>query len=118
MSLVGDDPAHGLPPLPLILGIALAFVVSTVLVGIVADSSLAAAAYGGALLTVILTLLLAARMRKADADDTTAQPDWAVTAAAIRNRRRAVVVIDRANRVGTLAAVGALAMAAVGELGF
>ncbi len=99
MSLVGDDPAHGLPPLPLILGIALAFVVSTVLVGIVADSSLAAAAYGGALLTVILTLLLAARMRKAEADDTTAQPDWAVTAAAIRNRRRAVVVIDRANRL-------------------
>lgn len=99
MNLVGDDPAHGLPPLPLILGIALAFVVSTVLVGIAADSSLAAAAYGGALLTVILTLLLAARMRKAEADDTTAQPDWAVTAAAIRNRRRAVVVIDRANRL-------------------
>lgn len=98
MSLLGDDP-YSLPPFPLIFGIALAFVVSTGLVWIAAGSSLAAFAYGGALLTVILTLLLAVRMRKSEMDEAVAQPDWAVTASAIGNRRRAIAIVDRANRL-------------------
>lgn len=88
-----------LPPLPLLLGIGLAFVVSVALIWLAAGTSLVAMAYGGALLTIVLTLLLASRLRPQDREETVSQPDWAVTAAAIENNRRAVAVIDRANRL-------------------
>lgn len=97
VSTAGDGP--GLPPIPLLLGIALALFISVGLVWLVAGSSLVAIAYGGALLTVILTLLLAARLKSPEEAEELTQPDWAVTAAAIENRRRAVAIIDRANRL-------------------
>lgn len=93
-----QDPAS-LPPIPLVLGIALALAASVVMVWIVAGSGLVAIAFGGGLLTIILALLLAARVKPEPEDTAVALPDWAVTAAAIENRRRAVVVLDRANRL-------------------
>ncbi|WP_100258974.1 hybrid sensor histidine kinase/response regulator [Qipengyuania seohaensis] len=99
MSRSDPGEAHALPPIPLLLGIVFALVTSVVLVWLVAGSSLVALAYGGGLLTVLLTLLLAARLKAPEEAGQLAQPDWAVTAAAIENRRRAVAIIDRANRL-------------------
>ncbi|MEC7399324.1 MAG: PAS domain-containing protein, partial [Pseudomonadota bacterium] len=61
--------------------------------------TLVAAAYVGGLLTLTLALLLADRLRTAPADEGLGQPDWSVTHAAIENRRRAIAITDRANRV-------------------
>ncbi|QZD89448.1 response regulator [Qipengyuania aurantiaca] len=99
MSLLTETENEGLPPVPLLLGILLAFAVSVGLVWLAADSSITALAYGGALIAIVLALLLAPRFRPAQAADGFQQPDWTVTAAAIQNRRRAVAVLDRANRL-------------------
>ena len=99
MSLSSDDSQQGLPPLPLLLGILVAFTVSVGVIWLAAGSTLAAVAYGGSLLVVLFAFLLAARLRATPASEQPGQPDWAVTAAAIRNNRRAVAVVDRANRL-------------------
>ena len=99
MSLGSHGDGPGLPPIPLLFGILLALAVSVGLVWLVGGTSLVALAYGGALLTVLLTLLLAARLKTPEETAQLTQPDWAVTAAAIENRRRAVAIIDRANRL-------------------
>ncbi|MBX7531790.1 response regulator [Qipengyuania sp. 1XM1-15A] len=99
MSFVSDETPQGLPPLPLLLGIILAFVVSVGVVWLAAGTSLAAVAYGGGLLAILFALLLAARLRAAPESSEPGQPDWAVTAAAIRNSHRAVAIVDRANRL-------------------
>ena len=94
-----DDPFARLPPLPLLLGVVAASIVSIALVWLVGQQSAAAVAYGGALATVLLMLLLVARLRTAPVEQDRLPPDWSVTAAAIENRRRAVAIIDRANRL-------------------
>ncbi len=94
-----EDPFAPLPPLPLVLGVIAASAVSVALVWLVGQQSVAAVAYGGTLTAVLLMLLLVARLRTTAAEQDTFQPDWAVTAAAIENRRRAVAIIDRANRL-------------------
>ncbi|MBX7457215.1 response regulator [Qipengyuania sp. 1NDH17] len=99
MSFSAEEDVEGLPPVPLLLGILLAFAVSVGLVWLAAGTSLAAAAYGGSLVAVVLALLLSARMRNKPTEDGVGQPDWSVTAAAIENRRRGVAVVDRANRL-------------------
>ena len=60
---------------------------------------LVAAAYAGGLLVLILALLLTNGLRGAAEQDGHGQPDWSVTHAAIENRRRAIAITDRANRV-------------------
>ncbi|WP_341711291.1 response regulator [Erythrobacter sp.] len=99
MSGHEDNPVGRLPPLPLILGIAFACVASVGLIWLVGRDSVAAMAYGGALLAILLTLLLMARLRALPEFVELAQPDWTVTAAAIENRRRAIAITDRANRL-------------------
>ena len=99
MSVPGDREADGLPPLPLIFGIILAFTVSVGLVWLASGTATAAAAYGGALIAVVLALLLAPRFAPKSTEEALAQPDWSVTSAAIDNARRGVAVVDRANRL-------------------
>ncbi|UOR15001.1 hybrid sensor histidine kinase/response regulator [Qipengyuania aquimaris] len=99
MSLSGDEAQQGLPPFPLLFGILLAFTVSVGVIWLAAGNSLAAIAYGGALLAVLFGLLLAARLRSTPVEEAAGQPDWAVTAAAIENARRAIAISDRANRL-------------------
>jgi two-component system, cell cycle sensor histidine kinase and response regulator CckA len=94
-----DNPVTRLPPLPLMLGVAAAGIVSVSLVWLVGQQTVVALAYGGALVAVLLMLLLAARLKTAPVEGDTLQPDWSVTSVAIENRRRAVVIIDRANRM-------------------
>ena len=94
-----DNPVTRLPPLPLTLGVAAAGIVSVSLVWLVGQQTVVALAYGGALVAVLLMLLLAARLKTAPIEGDTLQPDWSVTSVAIENRRRAVVIIDRANRM-------------------
>ena len=94
-----DNPVTRLPPLPLMLGVAAAGIVSVSLVWLVGQQTVVALAYGGALVAVLLMLLLAARLKTAPIEGDTLQPDWSVTSVAIENRRRAVVIIDRENRM-------------------
>ena len=93
------DRADRLPPLPLIGGLLGAAILSATLIWLVGGSTLVAAAYVGGLLTLTLALLLASRLRAAPEDEGLGQPDWSVTHAAIENRRRAIAITDRANRV-------------------
>ena len=67
MSFTSEQDVEGLPPVPLLLGMLLAFGVSVGLVWLAAGSSLAAAAYGGALIAVVLALLQPAVSRAIDA---------------------------------------------------
>ncbi|MCP2016181.1 two-component system cell cycle sensor histidine kinase/response regulator CckA [Qipengyuania citrea] len=99
MMVQEDNPVTRLPPLPLMLGVAAAGIVSVSLVWLVGQQTVVALAYGGALVAVLLMLLLAARLKTAPVEGDTLQPDWSVTSVAIENRRRAVVIIDRANRM-------------------
>ncbi|WP_324827084.1 hybrid sensor histidine kinase/response regulator [Qipengyuania zhejiangensis] len=94
-----DNPIGRLPPIPLIFGVVVACVVSVGLVWLVGRETVAAMAYGGALIAILLMLLLFARLRAPQAEQDVLQPDWAVTAAAIENRRRGIAVTDRANRL-------------------
>ena len=94
-----SERADRLPPLPLIGGLLGAAILSASLIWLVGGSTLVAAAYLGGLLTLTLALLLANRLRAAPADRGPGQPDWSVTHAAIENRRRAIAITDRANRV-------------------
>ncbi len=89
-----DNPVTRLPPLPLMLGVAAAGIVSVSLVWLVGQQTVVALAYGGALVAGLLMLLLAARLKTAPVEGDTLQPDWSVTSVAIENRRRAVVIID------------------------
>lgn len=99
MNAATDKRELHLPPLPLLAGLAAAVVVSVGVIWLLGGTSVAALAYGGGLVALVLTLLLAARLRTAPGDDAGTQPDWSVTVAAIENRRRAVAVTDRANRL-------------------
>ncbi len=94
-----DDPFARLPPLPLLLGVLAASVISIGLVWLVGRQSVVAVAFGGALAAVLLMLLLVARLRTAAVEQESFPIDWSVTAAAIENRRRAVAIVDRANRM-------------------
>jgi two-component system cell cycle sensor histidine kinase/response regulator CckA len=99
MSWEGDRDLEGLPPLPLILGIVVAFVSSVALVWLAAGTVIVAGAYGGTLLVVVFALLLGPRFKPDQPGEGFAHPDWSVTSAAIQNRRRGVAVVDRANRL-------------------
>ncbi|MBX7496435.1 response regulator [Qipengyuania sp. 6B39] len=99
MSVQDDNTIGRLPPLPLILGVVAACVISVALVWLVAGATVVAIAYGGALVAVLLMLLLAARLRTGAVEQDLGLPDWSVTAAAIENSRRALAVTDRANRL-------------------
>ena len=88
-----------LPPVPLMLGILLAFAVSIALVWLAAGTALAAAAYAGALLVVVLTLMLSPRLAASNPDEDVTQPDWSLTASAIENEEAGIAVVDRANRM-------------------
>ncbi|MDG6079628.1 response regulator [Erythrobacter litoralis] len=91
--------SQGLPPLPLLFGIAGAIIVSTVLIWLLGGSSLVALAYAGGIVTIVLTLLLATRIQAEPAIDVAIHPDWSVTGVAIENARRAIAITDRANRM-------------------
>ena len=99
MSWEGDRDLEGLPPLPLILGIVVAFVSSVAFVWLAAGTAIVAGAYGGTLLVVVFALLLGPRFKPDQPGEGFAHPDWSVTSAAIQNRRRGVAVVDRANRL-------------------
>ena len=99
MSPDGESELEGLPPLPLILGIVLAFISSVALVWLAAGTAVVAGAYGGTLLVVVFALLLGPRFKADQKVDGFAHPDWSVTSAAIQNGRRGVAVVDRANRL-------------------
>nr|WP_247711821.1 response regulator [Qipengyuania qiaonensis] len=81
------------------LGVTAACIISIALVWLVGQQTMVALAYGGSLVAVLLMLLLAARLKTAPAEQEVLQPDWSVTSAAIEDRRRAVAIIDRANRL-------------------
>ncbi|QYJ08572.1 response regulator [Qipengyuania flava] len=81
------------------VAVAAASVISVGLVWLVGEQSVVAFAYGGALVAVLLMLLLGARLRSPPAQAEAVAPDWSVTTAAIENRRRAIAIIDRANRL-------------------
>ena len=53
-----DNPVPRLPPLPFMLGVAAAGIVSVSLVWLVGQQTVVALAYGGALVAVLLMLLL------------------------------------------------------------
>jgi len=99
MIVQDDNPVTRLPPVPLMFGVAVACIISIALVWLVGQQTVVALAYGGALIAVLLMLLLAARLRTDPAEEQVLQPDWSVTSAAIENRRRAIAIIDRANRL-------------------
>ena len=99
MSLISDRSEDALPPVPLLLGIFLAFGVSVGLVWLAAGSALAAVAYGGSLVAIVMALLLSARLRARSPEEALAQPDWSVTAAAIENPDQGIALLDRANRL-------------------
>ncbi len=96
---MGRDEGVRLPPLPLFAGLITAAVLSVGMVWLLGETGLVAVAYGGGLLTLALAALFASRLRVENIPETVSQPDWAVTAAAIENRRRAVAITDRANRM-------------------
>ena len=93
------DGSDRLPPLPLMAGLLGAALLSAILIWLVGGSMLVAATYAGGLLVLILALLLTNGLRGAAEQDGHGQPDWSVTHAAIENRRRAIAITDRANRV-------------------
>ncbi len=88
-----------LPPIPLMLGLILALVVSVGLVWLLADSAMTAAAYGGSLLVLSLVALLYSRIKPQAQETGHALPDWSVTLAAIEQGLGGVVITDRANRM-------------------
>ena len=94
-----EHPVSTLPPVPLMLGVAAAAAVSVALVWLSTPESAVALAYGGALVTVLLMLLVIARLKSPPAEAQIAQTDWSITSAAMENRRRAIAIIDRANRL-------------------
>ncbi len=94
-----DTTIARLPPLPLIVGVVSAAVVSIGLVWIVGEQSVVAMAYGGALVALLLMLLLAARLRSGPVESEAGVPDWSVTAAAVEDSGKAVAITDRANRL-------------------
>ncbi|MCH2487762.1 MAG: hybrid sensor histidine kinase/response regulator, partial [Erythrobacter sp.] len=93
------DRSDSLPPLPLIAGLLGAAILSVAMIWLIGGSALVALAYAGGLLVLVLALLLANRLRAAPSDHALSQPDWSVTNAAIENRRRAIAITDRANRL-------------------
>lgn len=86
-------------PTPLMLALVGAMIVSVGLVWLIGGSALAAVAYAGGLLVFLIAAALLTRMRGSRDEEAPTPPDWSVTVAAIENRRRAVAVIDRANRL-------------------
>ena len=93
------DRSDRLPPLPLIAGLLGAAILSATLIWLVGGSILVAAAYVGGLMVLVLALFLTSGLRGTSENDGQSQPDWSVTHAAIENRRRAIAITDRANRV-------------------
>ena len=99
MTPTDDTTISRLPPLPLIVGVTAACVISIGLVWLVGQETIVAMAYGGALVAFLLMLLLAARLKTGPVTQEYGVPDWSITAAAIENSRRGVAITDRANRL-------------------
>jgi two-component system cell cycle sensor histidine kinase/response regulator CckA len=99
LSTGGNDPIAKMPPFALFAGIVLAAAISVGAVWLLGQTGLVAMAYAGGLITIGVLVLLAARMRVAEPESEPGLPDWSVTFAAIENRKRAIVISDRANRV-------------------
>tara|TARA_R110002072_G_scaffold15856_11_gene62714 strand:- start:4795 stop:7278 length:2484 start_codon:yes stop_codon:yes gene_type:complete len=99
MITAGDDGLLRLPPIPLVIGLLVAMGLSVGLVWLLGSSGLMAAAYAGGLLTLMLGLLLITRLKTPPAARDLAPPDWSVTHAAIENKRVAIAITDRANRL-------------------
>ena len=101
LSEVGsDDPrAVSLPPVPLLVGLVAAVVVSIFTVWLIGGNGIVATVYAGGLVALAIGALAMARMHGAVPGESLAQPDWTVTAAAIGNRRQAIAITDRANRL-------------------
>ncbi|MEL7320240.1 MAG: PAS domain-containing protein, partial [Pseudomonadota bacterium] len=85
--------------MPLLAGLVIAAALSIGLVWLLGQTGLVAVAYAGGILTIGILMILAARLNVNDAIEEPGLPDWSVTVAAIENRKRAVVITDRANRV-------------------
>ena len=88
-----------LPPVPLMLGLVFALLVSIGTVGLLTGSAMTSAAYGGALLVLSLAALIFARIKPSAPPVGHALPDWSVTLAAIEQGLGGVVITDRANRM-------------------
>ena len=94
-----EDGLLRLPPIPLIIGLLVATSLSVGMVWLLGSSGLIATAYAGGLLTILVGLLLVTRLRSPLAVSDLAPPDWSVTHAAIENKRHAIAITDRANRL-------------------
>lgn len=94
LAALDDMPATRLG---MLLGVAM--LVSVLLVWIVGGSGLIAAVYAGGLVVLVLALSMTGKLARQGVSSEVALPDWAVTAAAIDNPRRAIAITDRANRL-------------------
>ena len=99
MIAASEDGLLRLPPIPLVIGLLVAMVFSVGLVWLIGASGLMAAVYAGGLLTLMLGLLLITRLKPPTTASDLAPPDWSVTHAAIENKRVAIAITDRANRL-------------------
>ena len=99
MMTANEDGLLRLPPIPLLIGLLIAMVLSAGLLWLIGSSGLIATAYAGGLLTLVLGLLLAGRLKATQTVIDLAPPDWSVTHAAIENKRTAIAITDRANRL-------------------
>ncbi len=99
MISASEDGLLRLPPIPLVIGLLVAMILSVGMVWLLGASGLMAAAYAGGLLTLMLGLLLITRLKSPLAVSDLAPPDWSVTHAAIENKRIAIAITDRANRL-------------------
>jgi two-component system cell cycle sensor histidine kinase/response regulator CckA len=99
MNTASDDGLLRLPPIPLLIGLLVAMSLSVGLVWLLGSSGLIATVYAGGLLTLLMGLLLISRFKPQPAATDLAPPDWSVTHAAIENKRTAIAITDRANRL-------------------
>ena len=86
-------------PMPLLVALILAVIVTTGMIWLLGRQAVLAATYAGSLVIVILAIWLSARLRPTIEIPQQATPDWSVTVAAIDNPDRAVAITDRAGRL-------------------
>ena len=86
-------------PTSTLIGVAAATILSALLVWLIGGNALIAAVYLGGVVALMLAIVVASRSLAPRAVTELDQPDWSVTLAGIENKRRAILITDRANRV-------------------
>ena len=99
MASMAERSSNRSAVLPMAGTLGAAFIVSILLVWLVGGDLVAALAYAGGLATLLAGLVLLSRLNAAPPETAQGQPDWTVTTIAIENKRRAIAITDRANRV-------------------